>query len=227
VFGRVIRCGRERATTTAGSVNHLVVVLLDRIVLGRVHTVEAGPRPADGQGCWSTTSVEEFVVRTAISKAAGTLVLVVSVTGIVFVAGMRAKSPAVVNGVRKLGRATRPLTIKSAGGPGAYASVVHHIGRTSGRSYSTPVAAVPIDDGFVVALPYGLNADWFKNVLASGSATIDHDGIAIDVDRPEVVPLSAVEHQFSPGDQRAHRLFGVDQCLRVHRTVPRRPERRG
>ena len=111
---------------------------------------------------------------------------------------MRAKSPAVVNGVRKLGRAMRPLAIKSAGGPGASASVVHHVGRTSGRSYSTPVVAVPTDDGFVIALPYGLSADWLKNVLASGSATIAHDGSTYDVDRPEVVPLSAVEHQFSP-----------------------------
>ena len=158
----------------------------------------------------------------AITRAAGTLVLVVSATGIVFVVGMRAKTPAVVNGVRKLGRAMRPLAIKSAGGPGAYASVVHHIGRTSGRSYSTPVTAVPIDDGFVVALPYGLSADWLKNVLASGSAVIDHDGGTYDVDQPQVVPLSAVEHRFSPGDQHAHRLFGVAECLRVHRTVPRR-----
>ena len=106
-----------------------------------------------------------MVVRTAITRAAGSLVLVVSVTGIVFVTGMRAKSPAVVNGVRKLGRAIRPLAIKSAGGPGASASVVHHVGRTSGRSYSTPVGAVPTDDGFVIALPYGLSADWLKNVL--------------------------------------------------------------
>jgi deazaflavin-dependent oxidoreductase (nitroreductase family) len=165
-----------------------------------------------------------LVVRTAIARVAGSLVLVVSVTGIVFVTGMRAKSPAVVNGVRKLGRAMRPLAIKSAGGPGASASVVHHVGRTSGRSYSTPVGAVPTDDGFVIALPYGLSADWLKNVLASGSATITHDGSTSNVDRPEVIPLSAVEHQFSPNDQRAHRLFGVDQCLRVRRTVPDQPD---
>jgi deazaflavin-dependent oxidoreductase (nitroreductase family) len=159
-------------------------------------------------------------VRTAITRAAGSLLVVVSVTGIVFVTGMRNKSPAVVNSVRRLGRATRPLAIKSAGGPGASASVVHHIGRRSGRSYSTPVAAVRIDDGFVIALPYGLRADWLRNVLASGTATITHDGSTYDVDRPEVVPLSAVEDRFSSAEQRAHRLFGVVQSLRVRRAVP-------
>ena len=158
-------------------------------------------------------------MRTAIARVAGSVVLVVTATGIVFVTGMRAKSPVVVNGVRRLDRAMRPLAIKSAGGVGASASVIHHIGRTSGRSYATPVGAVPIDEGFVIALPYGLSADWLRNVLASGSATIVHEGSTYDVDRPEVVPLSAVEDQFSPTDQRAHRLFGVDQCLRVARRV--------
>ena len=76
----------------------------------------------------------------------------------------------------------------------------------------------------MIALPYGLSADWLQNVLASGSATIVHDGSTYDVDRPEVVPLSAVEHQFSPADQRAHRLFGVDQCLRVRRPVAAQPD---
>ncbi len=163
-------------------------------------------------------------MRRAITRVVGTLALVVSAIGIVFVTGMRAKSPPVVNSVRKLGRAMRPLAIKSAGGPGASTSVVHHVGRTSGRSYSTPVGAVPTDDGFVIALPYGLSADWLKNVLARGSATIDHDGGTYDVDRPEVVPLSVLNQQFSPADQRAHRLFGVDQCLRVRRAVPNQPD---
>jgi deazaflavin-dependent oxidoreductase (nitroreductase family) len=176
------------------------------------------------KGVGHTVKSEELVVRTAITRAAGSLVLVVSVTGVVVVTGMRAKSPAVVDGVRKFGRAMRPLAIKSAGGPGASASVVHHIGRTSGRSYATPVTAVPTDDGFVIALPYGRRADWLKNVLASGSATIAHDGSTYDVERPEVVPLSAVEHQFSPAGRRGLRLFAVDQSLRVRRTVPDQPD---
>ena len=214
-----------RVTATSGTVDDRAVVLPYAMVLGPGVTLGRDWTATDA---WTRvlahTVKKELVVRTAITRAVGSLVLVVSVTGIVFVTGMRAKSPAVVNGVRKLGRAMRPLAIKSAGGPGASASVVHHVGRTSGRSYSTPVGAVPTDDGFVIALPYGLSADWLKNVLASGSATIAHDGSTYDVDRPEIVPLSAVEHQFSPTDQRAHRLFGVDQCLRVRRTVPDQPD---
>jgi deazaflavin-dependent oxidoreductase (nitroreductase family) len=130
---------------------------------------------------------------------------------------MRTKSPAVLDAVRRTSRAMKPFAMKTAGTPGAYASVVQHVGRTSGRCYETPVGAVATDDGFVIALPYGSNTDWLKNVLTSGSAVIVDEGNTYDVDQPEVVDLEEEETTFSPEDQRAHRLFGVEQCLRVRR----------
>jgi deazaflavin-dependent oxidoreductase (nitroreductase family) len=123
----------------------------------------------------------------------------------------------VLDTVRRTSRAMKPLALKSAGTPGAYASVIRHVGRTTGRAYATPVGAVATDDGFVIALPYGPNTDWLKNVLASGSAIIVDEGYTYDVDRPEVVPIAEAGRYFTPQDQRAHRLFGVEQCLRVRR----------
>jgi deazaflavin-dependent oxidoreductase (nitroreductase family) len=156
----------------------------------------------------------------SIAKLVVGVLLVLVAIGTVFVAGMRTKSPLVLNTVRRIGRATKPLALKAAGTPGAYASVVRHVGRTTGRSYETPVGAVATEDGFVIALPYGPNTDWLKNVLASGSATIVDKGHTYRVDRPQVVPLTVAALHFSPADQRAHRLFGVDQCLRVRRVEP-------
>ena len=37
----------------------------------------------------------------------------------------------------------RLLLVDDAGTPGAYASIMHHVGRTSGDPYETPVVAVP------------------------------------------------------------------------------------
>jgi deazaflavin-dependent oxidoreductase (nitroreductase family) len=158
-----------------------------------------------------------------IARLIAGVLLVLVATGIVFVAGMRAKSPLVLDSVRRTSRAMKPLALKSAGMPGAYASVIRHVGRTTGRAYETPVGAVATDDGFVIALPYGPNTDWLKNVLASGSGTIVDDGNTYDVDRPEVVPMAAAGRFFSSQDQRAHRVFGVDQCLRVRRLGPGQP----
>ena len=157
-------------------------------------------------------------MRTAIVRVGTGLGVAVVATGVVFVTGMRAKSPPVVNTVRKLGRTTRPLLIRSAGAPGASAAVVRHVGRSSGRQYETPVVAVPTDDGYVVALPSGPVADWTRNVLAGGPAAIVHEGVVHDVAEPTVVPLADVGDLFSPADQRAHRIFGVVDALRV-RTV--------
>jgi deazaflavin-dependent oxidoreductase (nitroreductase family) len=152
-----------------------------------------------------------------IAKLIGGVLLTLVAIGIVFVAGMRTKSPRVLDTVRRTSRAMKPLALKSAGTPGAYASVIRHVGRTTGSAYATPVGAVATDDGFVIALPYGPNTDWLKNVLASGSAIIVDEGNTYDVDRPEVVPIAEAGRYFTPQDQRAHRLFGVEQCLRVRR----------
>src|SRR5687767_8959102 len=48
----------------------------------------------------------------------------------VFLVGMRTKSPAVVDRVRRFNRAvTNPRVLRSAGSPGASASVIRHVGR--------------------------------------------------------------------------------------------------
>lgn len=149
------------------------------------------------------------------------LALALVAIGIVFMVGMRAKSPPVLNAVRRVNRAfTNPRAMKKAGTPGAYASVVRHIGRTTGRPYETPVGAFATDDGFVIALPYGSDVDWLKNVLASGSATIVDEGNTYRVDQPELVPTAVAAPHLPPKEQRNLRLFRVDQCLRVRRVEP-------
>lgn len=155
-----------------------------------------------------------------LGKLVGGLLFVLGVIGIVFLAGMRTKSPLVLNAVRRSSRATKRFVLKSSGTPGGIASVIRHVGRTTGRPYETPVQAVATDDGFVIALPYGPNTDWLKNVLASGSATIAHEGNTYRVDQPEIVPSSVAAPHFSPKDQRTHRLFRVDQFLLVRRMEP-------
>lgn len=135
----------------------------------------------------------------------------------IFTLGMRTKSPTVLNAVRRMNRAFVNPRQRDAGRPGAYASLIQHSGRTSGRLYETPVVAEATEDGFVIALPYGARADWLKNVLVNGSATIVHEGEVHEVGEPEVVPIATADAYFPPNDRRAHRVFGTDQCLRLHR----------
>jgi len=151
-----------------------------------------------------------------ISKLVKVLLFAAVSVIVVVLVGMRTKCEPVMSVMRRVNRACwNPRAMKTAGTSGAYASVIRHVGRTSGQVYETPVTAEPTDDGFVIATPYGPGADWVKNVLASGTATIVDEGVVHDVDRPEIVSMHSVESWFPDQDRRAHRLFGVDQCLRV------------
>lgn len=90
--------------------------------------------------------------------------------------------------IRRFNRdVTNPRQLATAGRAGAWASVVHHVGRTSGTAYRTPVVSVEVDDGFLFALPYGPGADWVRNVLTAGSATLEHEGRAVAMDDPVIV----------------------------------------
>ncbi|HEX6337618.1 MAG TPA: nitroreductase family deazaflavin-dependent oxidoreductase [Jiangellaceae bacterium] len=50
--------------------------------------------------------------------------------------------------------------------------VVIHRGRRSGRTYRTPVNVFRRKAGFVIALTYGRDSDWVKNVLAAGGCEL-------------------------------------------------------
>lgn len=126
----------------------------------------------------------------------------------------------VQSALRKLTHATRPIAMRTAGTAGSDTSVVRHTGRTSGRSYETPVVAVQHDDGFLIALPYAERTDWVKNVLATGRATIVAQGQTYEVDQPRIVPMTEATEHFGPKEQKLHRRFHVEACLRVHRATP-------
>ena len=137
----------------------------------------------------------------------------------VVLGGMRSQSPPVLHAVRRFNRDVgNPRQMATAGAPGAYASVIRHVGRTSGREYETPIGAVATEDGFVVALPYGAGADWLKNLLAAGSAMIVNEGRTYRVDQPEVMTMAEAIEDFPPKDRRMLRLFGVGNSLRVRRS---------
>ncbi len=134
---------------------------------------------------------------------------------------MRSKSPKMLGAVRRFNRGfTNKVQMRNAGTPGAYASIVRHRGRRSQREYETPVVPFPVDDGFVIVLPYGPSADWVQNVLAAGSAELVYAGETYTVDRPELITTESVKRVFPPREQRTHRIFGVEHSLRVRSSPP-------
>lgn len=64
--------------------------------------------------------------------------------------------------------------------------VVAHVGRRSGRTYRTPVNVFRRPGGYVVALTYGADADWVKNVLAAGGCEVTTRGRTVRLSHPEI-----------------------------------------
>jgi deazaflavin-dependent oxidoreductase (nitroreductase family) len=108
--------------------------------------------------------------------------------------------------------------MRTAGTDATQTSVIHHVGRKSGRTYETPVDTIAAATGFLIALPYGTRADWVRNVLAAGSATVTTRGERVDVDRPTIVATADVAGQLPAKTLRTLRLFGVSQCLHLEKS---------
>jgi deazaflavin-dependent oxidoreductase (nitroreductase family) len=64
--------------------------------------------------------------------------------------------------------------------------IISHVGRKSGRAYSVPVNVFRTDEGYIIALTYGPEADWVKNVLAAGSCELLTRGRRISLSDPRV-----------------------------------------
>jgi deazaflavin-dependent oxidoreductase (nitroreductase family) len=158
---------------------------------------------------------------TQVLTVAGVIVAGIAGTLVAFFIGMRRNSPLAMKPVIRLSRAVlNPRQMKTAGTPGAFASIVKNRGRTSGREYETPVGIVDFGDDFVISLPYGTSANWMRNVLAAGEATIVHNGDTIAVDAPELVPIETIAEAFTASERRTHSIFGIDHALRLRRVEP-------
>jgi len=98
-------------------------------------------------------------------------------------------------------------------------SIIKHVGRRSGKEFSTPVSAFPLGDGFVVALLYGdgANVDWCRNVMAAGGCVLKTAGQEYRLERPEIIPASQALNAFPALTKRMLITRGIDQFLWVHK----------
>ncbi|HEY8456256.1 MAG TPA: nitroreductase family deazaflavin-dependent oxidoreductase [Actinopolymorphaceae bacterium] len=65
--------------------------------------------------------------------------------------------------------------------------VISHVGRRSGRRYRTPVNVFRSDDGYVIALTYGPNCDWVKNVMSAGGCELTTKRRRVRLTEPRIV----------------------------------------
>ncbi len=147
--------------------------------------------------------------------------LSVALLAICVARAVRARQP-LLDRVRAYNRRfLNPLTLRAAGRRGVYFHVLRHVGRQSGRVYATPLEAFPVRGGFVIPMTYGLRADWARNTLAAGGATLLREGEALAVTRPRVVRLGEVSQALPLVERLGLRALGVGELLLVERADAR------
>lgn len=152
-----------------------------------------------------------------VAKILAVVVVALVALGAAWFIGMRNKSSPVVKAQRHINKIlVNPKQLRTAGTPGSYASVIKHVGRSSGHEYATPVGAVRTPDGFAIALMYGPSSDWVQNLLDAGSGTLIHEGEEYPV-LPELAPFEEAANAFP--DQRSLRRFGVQHVMRLRQTT--------
>lgn len=93
--------------------------------------------------------------------------------------------------------------------------VLRHVGRKSGKTYRTPLGAERSDNGYVFLLVYGLNTDWAKNVLASGSAVLEIDGGEVALTSPRLVSTDEAFARLAEDAKRPPKLLKISRCLEM------------
>jgi hypothetical protein len=109
-----------------------------------------------------------------------------------------------------------PTTLKIAGRHSSAYAALKHVGRRSGRAYTTPVVAKPLGDGFVIPLPYEAGVDWCRNVLAAGTCTLIWNEQEYTMERPELIQPSVALRAFPFISKFLYTAGGIKQYLWLH-----------
>jgi deazaflavin-dependent oxidoreductase (nitroreductase family) len=96
--------------------------------------------------------------------------------------------------------------------------VVIHRGRRSGRIYETPVNVFATEDGCILALTYGTDTDWVKNVLAAGGCELRTRGHITCMTSPRLFH-DDTRRDIRPLERQVLRVIGVADFMSL-KTAP-------
>ena len=91
--------------------------------------------------------------------------------------------------------------------------LLRHQGRRSGRPFTTPVVGLRVPGGFAIPMAFGEGADWYRNIVASGGATIRKDGREHDLVDPIAIDPQSATSPFPGWERSVFRAVGIRQLL--------------
>jgi deazaflavin-dependent oxidoreductase (nitroreductase family) len=94
-------------------------------------------------------------------------------------------------------------------------AIVRHRGRRTGRDYATPVLAFGTEGGVVIAVLYGMNSDWVRNVRAAGRAEVQRRGESHEYEEARLVDGDEGLRLIPSVVRAPFRVLGVGHFVRL------------
>jgi deazaflavin-dependent oxidoreductase (nitroreductase family) len=93
--------------------------------------------------------------------------------------------------------------------------VLRHTGRSSGKTYRTPLDAHPVAGGYIFILMYGSDSDWVRNILAAGAATLEKDGEVFELVSPRLISKEDAWQLLAAQTKEPPRFLRVTEYLQM------------
>ena len=97
--------------------------------------------------------------------------------------------------------------------------LVHHTGRHSGRTYTTPLAGFDTPSGIIITPTYGPRADWVQNVLAAETLLVDRKGIVRAYGGARLIPRFEAWPHLPRLVRLAMRVLRIDWYVYAERSI--------
>ena len=110
------------------------------------------------------------------------------------------------------------MTRKISGTERSSWGLLTHVGRRSGRVYQTSLGANPYGDGFLLPLGYGLQTDWYRNLMAAGSCALAWRGRTYRLERPELISGPEAMRVWPASSRMLLRLTGIHDFVWLHQS---------
>jgi deazaflavin-dependent oxidoreductase (nitroreductase family) len=92
--------------------------------------------------------------------------------------------------------------------------ILTHVGRKSGKVYRTPVNVFRTPEGFLIALTYGRESEWVRNVIAAGACQLETRGVQYRLSAPTIVH-DPTRRRFPIPVQIVLRLIGTNDFMQL------------
>ena len=87
-------------------------------------------------------------------------------------------------------------------------AIIHHIGRRSRKPFETVIWVWQMREGFVIALTYGEEVDWYRNMKATGGGTVFWHKRLYVVGKPALIDTEKALTAFPAFFRMLFRTFG-------------------